>query len=433
MANVVKNAKPRVVIVGGGCGGIEAAKALADAPVQVFVVDRSNHYLFQALLYQVAGSMLDAGDIAFPIREIFQKQKNVMVGQAEVTGVDKENRNILVSRRRLPFAYDYLVLATGARESYFGHDEWARFAPGLKTLRDGISLRTKILRAFELAELQEDPAGHPELYTFVLVGAGPTGCETAGALAEMVRYTLKTDFRRFDPSMARIVLLDAADRVLPSLSPDLSEKARLRLEKMGVEVRLGRAVEKIDEEGVIVGGERIRSLNVLWMAGVQASPAGRWLGAETDSVGRVMVEPDLTIPGHPEIFVVGDTAHVVGKGGKLLPGVAQAAMQGGRYAGRAITGRVMGRPPLPPFKYFDKGNMATIGRNYAIIESGNLKLAGFSANLVWAFIHIYFLLQKEDRFVVFLKWAFNYATNRRSSRIIEEPVVCRANPEDSRD
>ena len=419
-----------MVIVGGGCGGIEAAKALRDASVRVYLVDRVNHYLFQALLYQVAGSMLDAGDIAFPIREILQRQKNVIVGQAEVTGVDKERRCILVSRRKSPFRYDYLILATGAQGSYFGHDEWAAFAPGLKTLRDGIALRAKILRAFEMAELQENPESRPELYTFVLVGAGPTGCETAGALAEMVRHTLKSDFRRFDPAMTRIVLIDAASRVLPSFSPALSEKARARLEEMGVEVRLGRNVEKIDEEGVVVGGERIRSLNVLWMAGVQASPAGQWLGAETDRAGRVMVEPDLTVPGYPEIFVVGDTAHVPGKDGKLLPGVAQVAMQGGRYAGRAIAARVAGRPPLPPFRYFDKGNMATIGRNFALLESGRLRLAGFAANLAWAFIHIYFLLQKEDRFVVFLKWAFNYITQRRSSRIIEEPVACRSRPEE---
>jgi len=419
-----------VVIVGGGSGGIEAARALRNSPVQVFLVDRVNHYLFQALLYQVAGGMLDAGDIAFAIREILQKQKNIIVAQAEVTGVDKDNRCILVSHRERPFSYDYLVLATGAQGSYFGHDEWAPFAPGLKTLRDGLGLRAKILRAFEIAELQEDPESRPELYTFVIVGAGPTGCETAGALSEMVRHTLKSDFRRFDPGMTRIILIDAAPRVLPSFSPVLSEKARARLENMGVEVRLGRNVEKIDEEGVIVGGERIRSLNVLWMAGVQASPAGQWLGAETDRAGRVIVEPDLTVRGYPEIFVVGDTARVIGKDGNPLPGVAQVAMQGGRYAGRTIAGRVAGKPPLPPFKYFDKGNLATIGRNFAILESGNLKLAGFAANLVWAFIHIYFLLQREDRFVVFLKWAFNYITQRRSSRIIEEAATCGGTSED---
>ena len=415
---------PRVVIVGGGCGGIEAARALRNTPVQVILLDRVNHYLFQALLYQVAGGMLDTGDIAFPIREILQKQKNVFVAQAEVTGVNKEKRCVYVSHRKHPVHYDYLILATGAKGSYFGHDEWAKFAPGLKTLRDGIRLRSKILRAFERAELQENPESRPELFTFVLVGAGPTGCETAGALAEMVRYTLKSDFRHFDPGLTRIILVDAAPRVLPSFSPALSEKARVRLEKMGVEVRLGQTVEKIDEEGVIVSGERINSLNVLWMAGVTASPAGQWLGVETDRVGRVKVAPDLTVPECPEIFVVGDTALVTGKDGKPLPGVAQVAMQGGRYAGRTISGRVTGRPPLPSFKYFDKGNLATIGRNYAILESGNVKLAGFAANLVWAFIHIYFLLQKEDRFVVFLKWAFNYITQRRSSRIIEEAVMC---------
>ncbi len=419
-----QNTPPQVVIVGGGCGGIEAARALRNTPVQVILLDRVNHYLFQALLYQVAGGMLDAGDIAFPIREVLQKQKNVFVAQAEVTGVDKEKRCVYVSRRKHPVSYDYLILATGAQGSYFGHDEWAKFAPGLKTLCDGITLRSKILRAFERAELQENPESRPELFTFVLVGAGPTRCEMAGALAEMVRHTLKSDFRRFDPGWTRIILVDAAPRVLPSFSPDLSEKACVRLEKMGVEVRLGHAIEEIDAEGVIIGGERIRSLNVLWMAGVKASSAGQWLGVETDRAGRVKVAPDLTVPGYPEIFVVGDTALVIGKDGKPLPGVAQVAMQGGGYAGRTISGRVTGQSPLPPFKYFDKGNLATIGRNYAILESGKLKLAGFAANLVWALIHIYFLLQKEDRFVVFLKWAFNYITQRRSSRIIEEPVMC---------
>jgi NADH dehydrogenase len=421
---------PRVVIVGGGCGGIEAARTLRDTPVQVILLDRVNHYLFQALLYQVAGGMLDGGDIAFPIREVLQKQKNVFVAQAEVTGVDKEKRCVYVSHRRTPHFYDYLILATGAEGSYFGHDEWSKFAPGLKTLRDGISLRSKILRAFERAEMQENPESRPELFTFVLVGAGPTGCEMAGALAEMVRYTLKSDFRRFDPRWARIILVDAAPRVLPSFSPDLSEKARLRLGKMGVEVRLGQIVETIDEEGVIVGGERIRSQNVLWMAGVKASPAGQWLGVETDRTGRVKVAPDLAVPGYPEIFVVGDTALVTGKDGKPLPGVAQVAMQEGRYAGRTISGRITSEPPLPPFKYFDKGNLATIGRNYAILESGKVKLAGFAANLIWAFIHIYFLLQREDRFIVFLKWAFNYITQRRSSRIIEEAARCGRGPDD---
>jgi NADH dehydrogenase FAD-containing subunit len=428
-----QNTPPRVVIVGGGCGGIEAARALRDTPVQVILLDRVNHYLFQALLYQVAGGMLDTGDIAFPIREVLQKQKNVFVAQAEVTGVDKEKRCVYVSRRKQPISYDYLILATGAQGSYFGHDEWAKFAPGLKTLRDGISLRSKILRAFEMAELQENPESRPELFTFVLVGAGPTGCEMAGALAEMVRDTLQSDFRRFNPGMTRIILIDAAPRVLPSFSPDLSENARGRLEKMGVEVRLGHTVEMIDAEGVTVGGERIRSLNVLWMAGVKASPAGQWLGAETDRAGRVKVAPDLTVPGYPEIFVVGDTALIIGKDEKPLPGVAQVAMQGGSYAGRIISRRVTGQPSLPPFKYFDKGNLATIGRNYAILESGKLKLAGFLANLIWAFIHIYFLLQREDRFVVFLKWTFNYITKRRSSRIIEEPVMCGSTSDDTKE
>jgi NADH dehydrogenase FAD-containing subunit len=415
---------PKVIIVGGGCGGIAAAKALRKAPVQVILFDKVNHYLFQALLYQVATSLLDAGDIAFPIREVLRKQKNVIVALGEVTGVDKEKRCVYVNSLNRPISYDYLILATGVEGSYFGHDEWAKCAPGLKTLTDGIALRSKILRAFEMAELQENPIDHPEMVTFVLVGAGPTGCETAGALADMIRLTIKSDFRRFDPNTAKIILIDSASRVLPTFSPELSEKVRIQLEKMGVEVRLGHVVEQVDEKGVVVAGERINSQNVIWAAGVKASPAGKWLGVETDRAGRVKVNPDLTVPGHPEIFVVGDTALTMGREGKPLPGVAQVAMQGGRYAGRTIARRVAADPALPPFKYFDKGNLATIGWNYAILESGKLRLAGFLAKVIWAFVHVFFLLQAQDRIVVFMKWAYGMITKNRGSRIIEEPILC---------
>jgi NADH:ubiquinone reductase (H+-translocating) len=415
---------PRVVIVGGGCGGIAAARALKKVPVQVILFDKVNHYLFQALLYQVATSLLDAGDIAFPIREVLRKQKNVIVGLAEVTGVDKEKRYVYVNPLNRPIPYDYLILSTGGEGSYFGHDEWTKFAPGLKTLTDGVLLRSKILRAFEEAELQENPKNHPETVTFVIVGAGPTGCEMAGALADMIRLTIKTDFRRFDPKTAKIILIDSASRVLPTFSPQLSEKVRSQLEKMGVEVRLGQVVEHVDAEGVIVAGERIYSQNLIWAAGMKASPAGKWLGLETDRAGRVKVKPDLTISGYPEIFVVGDTALTISDEGKPLPGVAQVAMQEGTYAGRSVARRVADDSTLPPFKYFDKGNLATIGWNYAILESGKLKLAGFLAKIIWAFVHIFFLLQAQDRIVVFVKWFYGIITKKRGSRIIEEPILC---------
>ena len=414
---------PQVVIVGGGCGGIAAAKALKNVPVQVILFDKVNHYLFQALLYQVATSMLDTGDIAFPIREVLRKQKNVIVGLAEVTRVDKEKRCVYVNPLNRPIPYDYLILSTGAEGSYFGHDEWAKFAPGLKTLTDGILLRSKLLRAFEKAELQENPKTHPETVTFVIVGAGPTGSEMAGALADMIRLTMKSDFRRFDPKTAKIILIDSASRVLPTFSPQLSEKVRAQLEKMGVEVRLGHVVEQVDVKGVVVAGERINSQNVIWTAGMKASPAGKWLGVETDRAGRVKVKPDLTIAGYPEIFVVGDTALTMSKEGNPLPGVAQVAMQEGTYAGRAVARRVVRDPMLPPFKYFDKGNLATIGWNYAILESGKLKLAGFLAKVIWAFVHIFFLLETQDRIVVFMKWVYGIFTKKRGARIVEEPIL----------
>jgi NADH:ubiquinone reductase (H+-translocating) len=414
---------PRVVIVGGGFGGIAAAKALKKAPVRVILFDKVNHYLFQALLYQVANSLLDSGDIAFPIREVLRKQKNVMVGLAEVAGVDKEKRFVYASPLNRPVPYDYLILSTGVEGSYFGHDEWVKFAPGLKTLTDGILLRSKILKAFEKAELQENPKNHPETVTFVLVGAGPTGCEMAGALADMIRLTIRSDFRRFDPQTAKIILIDSASRVLPTFSPQLSEKVRAQLERMGVEVRLGDVVEHVDEKGVVVAGERINSQNVIWTAGMKASPAGKWLGAEVDRAGRVKVKPDLTIAGHPEIFVVGDTAWAMSHEGKPLPGVAQVAMQEGTYAGRAIARRVAGDPTLPPFKYFDKGNMATVGWDYAVLEIGKLRLAGLLAKVIWAFVHIFFLLQAQDRIVVFIKWFYGLITKKRGSRIIEEPIL----------
>src|SRR6267143_4242260 len=355
--------QPRIIIVGAGFGGLAAAKALKKTKAEVVLIDRTNHHLFQPLLYQVAISVLSPNQIETPIRSFFRNQKNTTVIMGEVTGVDKDQKCVFVSdadRQNVPIAYDYLILATGASHSYFGHNEFAEYAPGLKTVGDAEAARNKILQAFELAEAEEDPARHQELLTFVLVGAGPTGVEMAGALAILVGTALKSDFRRIDPTTARIVLVDMAPKVLGPFSENLSKAAKQRLETLGVEVRLGHSVDQIDAEGVVVGGERIPSNTVIWIAGVAPSPAGKWLGVETDRAGRVKVQGDLTVPGHPEIFVVGDTASAQ-QDGKPLPGVAQVAMQGGRYAGRLIARRLSGKAaPPPPFRYFDKGNMAVV-------------------------------------------------------------------------
>jgi NADH dehydrogenase FAD-containing subunit len=313
--------------------------------------------------------------------------------------------------------YDYLILATGARHSYFGHDEFARFAPGLKGLADGVAIRNKILQALEQAEAEEDPACHRDLLTFVLVGAGPTGVEMAGALAYLVRNTLRSEFRRIDPTSARIVLVDHGKRVLAAFSENLSAKAAKRLEKLGVEIRLGLAVDGVDQDGVLVAGERINSKTVIWTAGVAPSPAGKWLAAETDHSGRVRVRNDLSVPLHPEIFVVGDTASL-DQDGKPLPGVAQVAMQQGRYVGKLIRRRLLGKAPPPPFRYFDKGNMAVVGKGFAILQSGRLELSGFVAWLGWALIHLLYLGKQSLRMSVFLQWIWTFLTGNRGSRLI---------------
>jgi NADH dehydrogenase FAD-containing subunit len=409
-----------VLIVGGGFGGLAAAKALRKAPTRNILIDRTNHHLFQPLLYQVATSVLSPSQISSPIRGILRKQKNTTVIMGEVTGVDKEKRCVFVNspdRERVPVDYEYLILATGVRHSYFGHNEFEKFAPGLKSLGDAVAIRNKVLAAFEQAEAEEDPKLHDDLLTFVLVGAGPTGVEMAAALAVLIRTTLRSDFRRIDPTKARIVLIDAAPKVLGTFAPDLSASAQKRLENLGVEVRLGHAVDKIDEEGVTVAGERIASKAVIWTAGVAPSPAGKWLGAETDRAGRVRVQGDLSIPGYPEIFVIGDTASL-DQDGRPLPGVAQVAMQQGRYAGKLISRRVVGKNGLKPFRYFDKGNMAVVGKGYAILQSGKFRLHGLIAWFAWAFIHITFLAQLGLRISVFLQWAWLFLTGERGSRLI---------------
>ena len=389
---------PRVVIVGGGFGGLAVARALRRVPVCVTLIDRSNHHLFQPLLYQVATATLAPGDIAVPIRQLLRKQRNVTVGLAEVTNVDIANRRVLVNylgQPDTPFEHDYLVLATGASHSYFGHNEFAPFAPGIKMLVDAESVRAKVLKAFETAEIQQDPSKHEDLLTFVLVGAGPTGVEMAGALAELRRFTLKSNFRRIDPE-------------------------RARLESIGVEVRLGQPVKAIDEAHVLIGDESIPCRTVIWTAGVAASPAGKWLGTPTDGVGRVQVEPDCSVPGHPEVFVIGDTASL-NQDGKPLPGVAQVAMQEGHYVGKVIANRESGRLAPAPFRYVDKGNMAVIGRGFAILDSRFTSMSGLPAWLAWAFVHLLFLPAAGNRIRVWTQAMWCFLTHQRSSQLIVEP------------
>ena len=417
---MTKNQLARVVIVGGGFGGLAAAKALRSAPARVILIDRTNHHLFQPLLYQVATSVLTPSQIATPIRSILRNQKNTTIVMGEVTGIDKDHKCVIVSdsdRQNVPISYDYLILATGASHSYFGHNEFAEYAPGLKSLADAEAARNKILQAFELAEAEEDPTRHQNLLTFVLVGAGPTGVEMASALAILVRNTLKSDFRRIEPASARIVLVDMAPRVLGPFSESLSMAAKQRLEKLGVEVRLGHGVDRIDDEGVVIAGERIASKTVIWTAGVAPSPAGKWLNVETDRAGRVRIQKDLTVPGHPEIFVVGDTASL-DQNGKPLPGVAQVAIQQGRYAGKLIHGRIVGTPGPSPFSYFDKGSMAVVGKGFAVLQTGKVQVSGLGAWLAWAAVHLQFLATSSLRLSVFLQWAWTYVTGQRGDRLI---------------
>jgi NADH dehydrogenase len=412
----------KIVIIGAGFGGLAAAKALAKTPANLTLIERTNHHLFQPLLYQVATAVLTPSQIATPIRTILRKQKNTTVILGEVTGVDKERKYVFVTnadRENVPIAYDYLILATGSTHSYFGHNEFARHAPGMKSVADAVASRNKILQAFETAEAEENPNRHRELLTFILVGAGPTGVEMAGALAVLARTTLKSeDFRRIDPASARIILVDRGARVLSTYPEKLSEAAKQRLEKLGVELRLGQSVDQIDADGIVAAGERIASKTVIWTAGVTPSPAGRWLNAETDRAGRVRVQNDLTVPGHPEIFVIGDTASL-DQNGRPLPGVAQVAIQGGRYVGKLIHSRVTGSLPRPgPFSYFDKGNLAVVGKGFAVLHSGKVQASGFGAWLTWAFVHLQFLATSSLRLSVLLQWVWTYVTGRRGSQLI---------------
>jgi NADH dehydrogenase len=426
-ATAVVDAPPserkRVVIVGGGFAGLAAARALRNADADVWLIDRRNHYIFQPLLYQVATAVLSPAEIAAPTRLLEAKQRNVSVVLAEVTGVDVASRTIEASApgvgaRRI--AFDYLVIAAGMRPSYFGHDEFARFAPGLKSLSDAETIRAKILGAFEVAATTEDEGERVRQMTFVLVGAGPTGVELAASLAHMVKVTLRGNFRRIDPAKASIILLDAGSRVLPTFAEQLSRRVTRRLTKLGVKVLTGVRVDIVDEQGVIAGGNRIPSATVLWTAGVAASPIPKMLGSRTDRAGRALVDPFLTVADAPGIFVVGDAASVM-QNERPVPGVAQAAIQQGRYVGRLIAKELKGRKVKRPFRYFDKGNMAIVGKNYAVLERGWLRTSGFMTFLVWAFVHIFSLPQLQNRLRVQRQWFWSYFTGQRSSRLIPEP------------
>ena len=406
---------PRVVIVGAGFGGLSAAKALARTDYDVTVIDQHNYHLFQPLLYQVATAGLSPADIASPIRGILSNTPNIKVVLGKVSGVDTARREVVAEGRRIPF--DSLILATGAQHAYFGHDEWAACAPGLKTIDDATYIRRRILLAFEKAETEPDAAERARLLNFVVIGGGPTGVEMAGAIAELANRALAKDFRAIDPRCARVILVEAAPRLLTPFDPSLSEEARRSLIQLGVDVRLGAAVTAVDQDGVSIGAERIEARTVIWGAGVMASPAGHWLGVDTDRAGRVKVAPDLSVPGHPDIFVIGDTALATGVDGKPLPGVAPVAKQQGEYVAHLVAERTRGRS-VPPFRYRDFGALATIGRKRAVVQMGRLKLTGFIAWLLWSVAHIYFLIGFRNRFAVATNWLWNYITFQRGTRLI---------------
>jgi NADH:ubiquinone reductase (H+-translocating) len=408
-------AHQRVVIIGGGFGGLNAAQRLARSRVDVTLIDQHNYHLFQPLLYQVATAALSPANIAAPIRGMLRSQANATVLLGRVTAIDLAARTVTFGSHRL--GYDQLIIATGARHSYFGHDEWEKVAPGLKTIDDATAMRRRILLAFERAEDTDDPAERNRLLRFVVIGGGPTGVELAGAIAELARAALARDFRRIDPKEAHIVLIEAGPRLLPSFPPRLSAIAADALRRLGVDILLGRAVTQCDTEGAVIGDERIESRTLLWAAGVTASAAGNWLQAERDRAGRVIVAPDLTLPGHPDVFVIGDTAHAAGPSGPL-PGVAPVAKQQGIYVARVIAARIAAKPPPPAFRYRNYGNLATIGRRDAIADFGWIRFWGRPGWLLWSVVHIYFLIGFRRRVLVALEWFWAYVTYQRGARLI---------------
>jgi NADH:ubiquinone reductase (H+-translocating) len=416
-ANVAPTESPsRVVIVGAGFAGLYAAKELADKGVQVTVIDRTNHHLFQPLLYQVATAGLSPADIAQPVRHILKEAKNIEVVMAEVDRIDVTAKQVHTTTG-VVFSYDYLIVAAGARHSYFGHDEWERFAPGLKNLEDALELRRRILNAFEAAEVANSDEDRRAALTFVVVGGGPTGVEMAGAVAELARRTLADDFRRIDPRAARILLVEGVARILPAFRGNLSRSAQKQLESMGIEVRTGAMVTDVTNRGVTVDGEFIPTWTVVWAAGNAASPIGKSLGAETDRAGRVVVNEDLSVPGHPEIFAIGDMACFKYQTGQPLPALSPVAMQMGRHAAKNILAHLQGQKPAR-FRYFDKGTMATIGRNRAIADLKFIRFGGYLAWLSWLFVHLIFLVGLRNRLLVLFQWTWAYFTFGRGARLI---------------
>jgi NADH dehydrogenase len=414
-------APPRVVIVGGGFGGLAATKALRRAAVHITLVDRQNHHCFQPLLYQVATAALSPADIAWPIRSILSAQENVRVVMGEVIIVDREARLVRTADGQC-YPFDYLVIATGATHSYFGHDEWAPLAPGLKRIEDAVEIRRRILLAFERAEVESSHTERARLLTFAIVGGGPTGVELAGAIADTSRGALSGDFRSINPDSARIILLEAGPRLLAAFPEPLADYAQDSLRRMGVEVRTSTAVTDCDDLGVSTGAGRLEASSVIWAAGVKGSPAGRWLETKMDRAGRTVVGPDLSVQGHPNIFVIGDTAHVIDASGATVPGIAPAAKQMGEYVGRLIAARVQQPRPSMPFKYWHYGDLATIGRKSAIVSIGKVRLTGFVAWVFWSLAHIYYLIGARQRLIVALDWLWDYLTYQRGARLINEPL-----------
>ena len=410
------NELPKVVIVGAGFGGLFAAKGMARLAADITLIDRHNYHLFQPLLYQVATAGLAPSDIAWPIRSILHRQKNTSVLLDEVQDIDLATRQVVLHSERV--AYDYLVLATGATHSYFGNEAWAESAPGLKSIDDATAIRTRLLLAFERAEMCTDDSARERLMRFVIVGGGPTGVELAGTIAELAHRTLAADFRRIDPRSARVVLVEAGPRLLPSFEASISDYAKRALERLGVEVRVDSRVTHCDDHGVKIHDEVLPAATTLWAAGVKASPVGQWLGVETDSIGRIAVNPDLSVASQPNVFVIGDAASVTDAGGRRVPGVAPAAKQQGRYIAKLIATRIAGDKPPPPFRYRNVGNLATIGRSSAVVEFPFMRLKGFIAWWIWGIAHIYFLIGLPSPVLVSFRWLWEYMTYSRGARLI---------------
>ncbi|QQR37919.1 NAD(P)/FAD-dependent oxidoreductase [Devosia rhizoryzae] len=424
--------KHRVVIVGGGFGGLLAAKSLGSANCEVVLIDRRNHHLFQPLLYQVATAALSPSEVAWPIRHLLRYHRNVRVIMATVTGVDTANHAVLLEDGSSE-NYDSLILATGAHHAYFGHDEWEAFAPGLKTVEDATAIRRKLLLAFEAVERETDPKRRQALLTFALIGGGPTGVEMAGAIVELGRASLRGQFQTIDPREMRVVLIEGGNKILGNFDEDLSGYALQSLRKMGVEVELGRPVTAVDADGVTFGDQRLEAKTIIWGAGVAASPVAKWLDIEGDKAGRIKVEPDLSVPGHRDIFVIGDAASILQENGKPVPGIAPAAKQQGRYVANLIRHRLGGNPPPPPFRYKHAGDLATIGKRSAIIDFGWIKLRGALAWWVWGLAHIYFLVETRTRIFITISWLWIYLSGNRSSRLITHGMAPHPKPLDEVD